>query len=191
MHPDQALRTTLQVDVADATHVLDAVASLQLQGVGLLAPAHISLSWPWLSPPEAAAAVPSLAAQLAEVAVTEVTLVGPSTFPPDRAGRRVVHLSPQPDGPLHTLRALACDGQAPSDHPYTPHLSVARVRPDADLESVQRTVALHAPLRARLSVVQLHVEYRSGWRVEARLPLGVASQPRSPGADSPGRRAIG
>lgn len=165
-------RSALQVDVAEAEHVIAAVERAGLPGVGLLRPAHISLAYPWLEPDEALGSGPSLLSGLGAPAFP-LRLAALRAFPA-RGRRTVLYLEPDDPEPLRDLAAaLGIDTAC-----YRPHLSVARLDHDVARPSARAHVeALVAPLLPVLATVQtltLRVQYEHRWwRVERTVQLGA------------------
>lgn len=163
--------SALQVDVAEAEHVLAAVERASLRGVGLLRPAHISLAYPWLEPLDALARGAGLANEFGGCPAFPLRLTSLRAFP-TRGHRTVLHLAPEDPKPLRDLAAaLGADVRG-----YHPHLSVARVNHDVAAPSaraaVEDLVAPLLPVITTARTVTLRVQYdRRWWRVERTIHL--------------------
>ncbi len=156
--------SSLQLLLPGADVLLDAVRGLP--GVGLLAPAHISLGYPWLGAQEALAEVERVRAAAASVPPFRAELTGPYRFAPDGRGRVVVHVRPLDDAPVRVL------GQALQADLRDVHLSVARVLADGDLEAVEAAVRPLLPLRTEVRELELTVQSDGRWLSVLRAPLG-------------------
>lgn len=157
-------RTALQLPVPAAAGLLDAVAGLP--GVGLLAPAHISLGYPWLSPDQAQRSLPLLAVVAGRQAPLDVTLAQLLVFEPDGRGRVVVAVRPEPA--MDIVRLANRVGAKVA----TPHLSVARVARGADSAGVLDVLAPMLPLSLWLTELELRTRVVGRWQAHSRLPLG-------------------
>ncbi len=169
--------SALYLPVAAAEPLLDAVRGLP--HVGLLEPAHVSLGYPWVPAEEALARRDDVRAAAAATPPLEVVLHGPHRFDVDVRGRLVVHLLPDDPAPFAALAArLRADLR-------TPHLSVARVLRDGDVDAVEAAVAPLLPLRATLDVLELTVRRGRDWEVALTAPLGVPPAPTATPAAPP------
>lgn len=172
----QPTLSALQLDVAQADHVLDAVERAALPGVGLLRPAHVSLGYPWLAPAEALGRGVALLHGLDRPAFA-LHLSALRAFP-SRGRRTVLYLEPDDPEPLRALAAaLGVDTAG-----YRPHLSVARLDHDTARPSARSDVgALVGPLLpvvATARTLTLRVQYdHRWWRVERSVHLGTRSVP--------------
>lgn len=171
----QPTLSALQLDVAQADHVLDAVERAALPGVGLLRPAHVSLGYPWLAPAEALGRGVALLHGLDRPAFA-LHLSALRAFP-SRGRRTVLYLEPDDPEPLRALAAAIGVDTAG----YRPHLSVARLdhdtaRPSARSD-VGRSWARCCPW-SRPPAPTLRVQYdHRWWRVERSVHLGTRSVP--------------
>lgn len=173
--PTPPALSALQVPVPAAESALRAVRELDDDTIRLLAPAHVSLAYPWLPPEEALARLPALAEVLARQAPFPLRFGAVDTFPV-RGGRQVVHLRPADPGPLRALAALL-DG----DPEATPHLSLARITDDGRrAAAVRAAVRPLLPIETVVGAVEVRVRPEDGrWRVAETLVLGDG--PRLPG----------
>lgn len=143
---------TAQQAAADAARAVEGVRAEQ---VTVLAPAHISLGYPWRQPP-AAATVASIAARLLPAAVG----LGPiRAFPADPRGRHTLHV-PVLDGGL--LQDLAT--QLGWTGVITPHCSLVRSRVGASLDRARAAAAPFVPATVRLATVEVTAHTDGRWR---------------------------
>ena len=153
-------KSALFLVVPEAEGLLDAVRGMA--GVGLLEPAHISLGYPWVADPD----VSVVAAAAAQVKPHVVELRGPELFVQDTRQRTVVHALLSDESVPRRLAALL-------DAPLrTPHLSIARVRKNGDVNAVVDRIEPLLPLRVRLDTLALTVRDPSGWTTLLEVPLG-------------------
>lgn len=108
--------------------------------------AHITLIHPFASGDQLASALDSVDAVASATAPIDLAVTQVGRFP------RSVYVAPTPVEPLVTLESLlrqALPGLPPADHPFVPHISVARDR-DAPLSEVATMLAALLPLTARI-----------------------------------------
>lgn len=147
-----------------AAALLDAVRGLP--GVGLLAPPHVSLGYPWASADAAAQRVADVAAAAGAEPAFDVLLTGPHRYAPDVRGRVLVHARVDDEGPFRRLAAaLGADLR-------DVHLSLARVLPVGDVAAVEAALAPLLPLSARVDVLELTAQRDRRWEVLLAAPLG-------------------
>lgn len=169
--------SALQLLVPAAEVLIDAVRGEP--AVGLLEPAHVSLGYPWLPAADALAAVPRLAAAAASTAAMDGLLRRLDAFPADPRGRVLLHAAPVPAGPV---RALA---EALGAGPITPHLSIARVLADGDVDAVRARVEPLLPLPVRLETLELTVRVDGRWQRVGRWALAAAPPTTAPPTAGP------
>lgn len=159
-----------------AEPALRAVRELHDATIRLLAPAHVSLAYPWLPREEAVARLPALTEMLARRAPFPLRLDAVDTFPV-RGRRQVVHLRPEDPEPLRALAALLG-----GDPDATPHLSLARITDDGRRAAAVRAAVLPLlPIATVVAEVEVRVRPEDGrWRVAGTIVLGVGLRP--PGA---------
>jgi hypothetical protein len=137
--------------VPEAEPLLDAVRGMP--GVALLEPAHITISYPWVPDPS----LDVVRSAAASVAAQDVLLVGPELFAQDVRERTVVHALLSDEA---VPRALAAQVGVPL---RTPHLSIARVRKNGDVDAVVDAIAHLLPLAVRLDTLELTTRGQDGW----------------------------
>src|SRR5262245_41048347 len=141
-------------------------------------PAHITLLYPFTSPDE-------LRTEVLETLHTCFVHFVPFTYSLAAVRRfpsEVLYLAPEPDRPFRDLTSAICE-RFPDRPPYggkfedvIPHLTVAQVQNDNDLDRIAEDFALAArgrlPIRASATEVAL-MDNRSGdWQIRHLCALG-------------------
>lgn len=136
-------------------------------------PAHLSVLYPFLDHARIDdTVIEALAATLAAHAPFETGFHRCGRFP------GMLHLAPEPDGPL---RALTADVVArwPEAPPYggryadvVPHLTVAYSRDPSVLDTVETGLTGGLPFTSRVTAVQLVVWDGARWHDARAFPLG-------------------
>ncbi len=160
--------SALQLLVPGAEALLDAVRGVD--GAALLAPAHVSLGYPWLPSAEALAALDDVRAAAARVPAFDAELLGPHAFAADPRGRVLVHVRLADEGPVRALAALL------GADLRQVHLSVARVLPGGDVAQVRARLAPLLPRSVRVDELDVTVQRAGRWTPALRVPLGVAGR---------------
>lgn len=136
--------------------------------------AHITALAPF-APAPAAADLATIAAIAARTAPMTVRLAEVDRFP-----NGIIHLRPEPDGPLRALTADLLEA-FPDFPPYAgifgpdvdPHLTLDAISETVSLESTRRLLGDLVPVTCRLTELQLAWWESGGCRVCHRWPLGA------------------
>lgn len=140
-------------------------------------PAHVTVLYPFVPPPEiAAATIEVLTAAIGSVAAFDCLFSGTAWF-----GEDVMWLAPRPDEPFRAL-TRAVSAAFPGYLPYggahdepIPHLTVGDRPPGgvADLRAAEAEVVTALPVRTRVSRAWLMTGTREpdSWHTVAELPL--------------------
>jgi 2'-5' RNA ligase len=175
--PVEPTRSALAVLIPEAEPAVAAVRERLDRAASWGFPAHVTVLYPFLPPPEL---TPRVLAAVRDVAAGVPRFL--ATL--DRVGwfgDRVVWLSPSPADPFRDLthRTVA---RFPRTQPYdgeftevVPHLTLGRDHPLPDLTAAAEQVEQHLPIRAWVSTVHLLVgrpEPGASWTPLADFPLG-------------------
>jgi hypothetical protein len=176
-------QTALLVAVPEAEPVVGAHRAALDRVASWGIPAHITVFYPFLPPPEVGEPVRArLASLFGSLPSFEAVLTRVSWF-----GSEVVWLAPEPGEPFKRMTGAVADRFAPLS-PYggqfadvVPHLTVGDRAPLAALTAAAADIAPRLPIRTSVRSVRL-VEGRTGevpWRTVAEFPLapGTASGP--------------
>ncbi|MEU5217260.1 2'-5' RNA ligase family protein [Streptomyces sp. NPDC020807] len=136
-------------------------------------PAHVTVLFPFLDESLVDAGVRAVLAQvLGSHPAFEVRFARCGRFP------GVLHLSPEPAGPLRRLTETVA-ARWPEAPPYggrhadvVPHLTVALGQEDSLLEEIEADLAGRLPFTCRVSSVELIVHDGAKWQERASFPLG-------------------
>jgi 2'-5' RNA ligase len=145
-------------------------------------PAHITLLYPFRSPAEPSAQVlENLQDCFARFAPFAFSLAAIRRFPSE-----VLYLAPEPDAPFRQLTTAIC-ARFPDTPPYggkfadvIPHLTVAQVQDEQDLDRITRDFTLAAsgmlPIAASAADVALMDNRTGRWQVRHVCALGRAGR---------------
>jgi 2'-5' RNA ligase len=141
------------------------------------APPHVTLLYPWRTPPVAADDVAVLRAAIAQVRRFSIRFVAIERFT-----ARALYLKIADESPVRALMRTI-HAAFPDSPPYggefldpTPHLTVAKASTEAELDQLQQELSLtlgpHLPLPIDVrSVVVLEEDAEGYWRRTVALPL--------------------
>jgi 2'-5' RNA ligase len=171
--------SALLVPVPEAERVVSPHRS-RLDGAAVLGvPAHVTVLFPFVPPPQITpAVVDALAAAVAAVSAFGCEFGGPSWF-----GEDVLYLAPRPDEPFRALTRAVC-AAFPGYLPYggafadsVPHLTIGE-RPSGGVEALrtaESAVSPYLPVRTRVDRVWLMAGSAAAgsWHTLAELPLAA------------------
>jgi hypothetical protein len=174
--PGQGSQSGLIVEIPEAEPVVRQYRERLDAGAALGVPAHVTVLFPFMPPPEIDAAVLTrLSALFAAVPGFDFRLSRTDWF--DDA---VLWLAPDDPGPFRALtrRVFAA---FPAYPPYggefdgsVPHLTVGHGHPRGDLRAVEEPVRARLPVAGHARTVSLLTEQSAGgqWTRAASFPLG-------------------
>lgn len=173
-----ALESALVVLVPEAEALVKPFRDRHDSSAAAGVPAHITLLYPFKSPPEIGAAeMGALRQCFARFAPFRFQLIRVRRFPVE-----TLYLEPEPDDPFRQM-ILAVWSDFPETPPYggrhpdiVPHLSVARTADDRQLGQINEEFSVAArdalPIHARADSVALLDTTSGRWQTRATFVLG-------------------
>lgn len=176
MPPTAATQSALIIEIPTAEPAVGDLRAHYDRSASWGVPAHITVLYPFLAP----AALDTMVLSAVQDVVWSVPRFALALTRIGWFGDKVVYLTPDPPGPLHTLTAaisatfgiLPYAGAHPDD---VPHLTVAHDQPLTVLRQVATQVRRHLPIAATADHVTLitgRPEPGRTWQPHTTFPLG-------------------